>query len=201
MKRSHDQMSSESRQSPCASNHRDPSNQPAQSSSNSLFNFSLSPIRRSFDLRRPVMSQPRPEPRNEVIDLTEEPSSPAELHTIPPPRTNTSNLRANRPPRFDRNIISIDEQEDRAIDLREESPEIQFHFTATFSVSQCFKTYKRSQTARTHTSSDDSTSTSPCCSTNCRNSSWRSPSTSPQKTALRGFRVLWTSWSRKPLQR
>ena len=73
------------------------------------------------------MSQPRPEPRHEVIDLTEEPSSPAEPHTIPPPRTNALNLRrAHRPPRFDRNIISIDEQEDQAIDLREESPEIQF---------------------------------------------------------------------------
>ena len=73
------------------------------------------------------MSQPRQEPRHEVIDLTEEPSSPAETPSIPPPATHTENpRRPNRPPRFDRNIISIDEQEDGAIDLREESPEIQF---------------------------------------------------------------------------
>ena len=127
MKRNHDQMSSESRQTPCAANHREFSNQPTESSSNSLFNFNLSPIRRSLDLRRPVMSQPRPEPRHDVIDLTEEPSSPAEPATIPIPRTNTSSSRrANRPPRFDRNIISLDEQQNQAIDLREESPEIQF---------------------------------------------------------------------------
>ena len=117
-------MSSESRQTSCSSSHREHSNQSAQSSSgNLLSSLGLQPIRRSFDLRRPVMSQPA----RDVIDLTADPSSPAETQTPPPASTHTSRLRgAHRPPRFERNIISIDEQEHETVDLREESPEIQF---------------------------------------------------------------------------
>ncbi len=117
-------MSSESRQTPCSSSHREHSNQSAQSSSSNLLSsLGLQDIRRSFDLRRPVMSQPA----RDVIDLTEDPSTPTETQTPPPASTHSGRLRgAHRPPRFDRNIISIDEQEDEAVDLREESPEIQF---------------------------------------------------------------------------
>ena len=107
----------------CNTHNHDPSNQTAQSSSNSLFNFNVPSHRRGFDLRRPIMSQPR----QDIIDLTDDTSSPPETHIIPPgpSRTETS-ATANRPPRFERNIINVDEQETSAVETREESPEIQF---------------------------------------------------------------------------
>ncbi len=115
-------MSSEPRRPLCNSHHHDFPNQTAQPSSGSLFNF-IPPPRRGFDLRRPIMSQPR---RN-VIDLTEDTSSPPEAHRTPPaPTHNEASTAANRPPRFDRNIINIEEQEDTAVNLREESPDVQF---------------------------------------------------------------------------
>ena len=117
-------MSHESRQTYCGFSHREHLDQSARSSSSDLLNsFRLQPIRRSFDLRRPVMSQSS----RDVIDLTEDPSSPAENHSFPPTSTdNERSRRANRPPRFDRDIIRIDEQEDEPVEGREESPEIQF---------------------------------------------------------------------------
>jgi len=118
-------MERESREARCNSHHRERSipNTNAQPATSTLFNLNISPPnRRGFDLRRPIMSQ---QPRRGVIDLTEETSSPApEAQTIPPASTNTRG--ANRPPRFDREIISVDDQEDNAIHVREESPEIQF---------------------------------------------------------------------------
>lgn len=63
----------------------------------------------------------------QVIDLTEDGSSPVAAHIVPPTFTQPEGYRgAQRPPRFDRDIISIDDQEDETVDLREESPEIQF---------------------------------------------------------------------------
>ena len=63
----------------------------------------------------------------QVIDLTEDGSSPVTAQIIPSTFTHSEGQRgAQRPPRFDRNIISIDDQEEEAVDLREESPEIQF---------------------------------------------------------------------------
>lgn len=64
----------------------------------------------------------------QVIDLTEDrSSSPIGAHIVPPTLSHIEGQRvAQRPPRFDRDIISIDDQEDEAVDLREESPEIQF---------------------------------------------------------------------------
>ena len=67
------------------------------------------------------------QPRQDVIDLTEDTSSPPFTHTIAPAqRDSEASTTANRPPRYDRNIIDIEEFEDNAVDLREESPEIQF---------------------------------------------------------------------------
>lgn len=117
-------MSSETRHTPCNS-HLLPesSSQHPQSSSNPLFNFNIPSFRRSVDLRRPIMSQST----QHFIDLTEDGSSPLAAQTIPPTFTHSEGQRgAQRPPRFDRDIISIDDQEDEAVDLREDSPEIQF---------------------------------------------------------------------------
>lgn len=117
-------MSSETRHIPCNSHllPESPSQHP-QSSSNSFFNFNIPSFRRSVDLRRPIMSQSA----QQVIDLTEDGSSPVAAQIVPPTFTHSEGQRgAQRPPRFDRDIISIDDQEDEAVDLREESPEIQF---------------------------------------------------------------------------
>lgn len=123
LQRSHDQMECDSRQTPCNSHLREPSSQNTSAQPTpSLFNLNM-PLsnRRGFDLRRPIMSQPR----RDVIDLTEETSSPApEPQTIPPATTSTRG--ANRPPRFDREIISVDDQDEDITNFREESPEIQF---------------------------------------------------------------------------
>ncbi|KAL9138403.1 MAG: hypothetical protein Q9175_000386 [Cornicularia normoerica] len=63
----------------------------------------------------------------QVIDLTEDGSSPVAAQIVPPTFSHSEGQRgAQRPPRFDRDIISIDDQEDEAVDLREDSPEIQF---------------------------------------------------------------------------
>ena len=63
----------------------------------------------------------------QVIDLTEDRSSPVAAQNVPPAFTHSEGQRsAQRPPRFDRDIISIDDQEDEAVDLRDDSPEIQF---------------------------------------------------------------------------
>ena len=63
----------------------------------------------------------------QVIDLTEDRSSPVTGRVVPPTFSHSEGQRgAQRPPRFDRDIISIDDQEDEAVDLREDSPEIQF---------------------------------------------------------------------------
>ena len=63
----------------------------------------------------------------QVIDLTEDRSSPVAAQTIIPPFARLEGQRgAQRPPRFDRDIISIDDQEEEIVELREDSPEIQF---------------------------------------------------------------------------
>ena len=63
----------------------------------------------------------------QVIDLTEDRSSPVAAHVVSSTFSHLEGQRAaQRPPRFDRDIISIDDQEDEAVDLREDSPEIQF---------------------------------------------------------------------------
>ena len=63
----------------------------------------------------------------QVIDLTEDRSSPVAAHVVSSTFSHIEGHRtAQRPPRFDRDIISIDDQEDEAVDLREDSPEIQF---------------------------------------------------------------------------
>ena len=63
----------------------------------------------------------------QVIDLTEDRSSPVAAQNVPPTFTHSEGSRsAQRPPRFDRDIISIDDQDDEAVELRENSPEIQF---------------------------------------------------------------------------
>lgn len=63
----------------------------------------------------------------QVIDLTEDGSSPLAGQTVSSTSTHSDGQRgAQRPPRFDRDIISIDDQEDEAVDLRDDSPEIQF---------------------------------------------------------------------------
>ena len=117
-------MSNETRHTPCNSRLLPESSSPhPQSSSSSLFNFNIPSFRRSVDLRRPIMSQST----QQVIDLTEDGSSPVAAQIIPPTFTHSEGQRgAQRPPRFDRDIISIDDQEDDAVDLREDSPEIQF---------------------------------------------------------------------------
>ena len=62
-----------------------------------------------------------------VIDLTDDRSSPVTSQVMQPIFPHSEGQRgAQRPPRFDRDIINIDDQEDEAVDLREESPEIQF---------------------------------------------------------------------------
>jgi len=113
-------MSSGSGRSSCHSGYND---HPNQSTSNSFFNLNIPPFRRGFDLRRPIMSQPR----RDVIDLTEDTNSPPHAQTIPPvPIHHEASTAANRPPRFDRNIIHIDDEEDDTVDARGESPEIEF---------------------------------------------------------------------------
>ena len=63
----------------------------------------------------------------QVIDLTEDRNSPVAAHVVSSRFSHSEGQRtAQRPPRFDRDIISIDDQEDEAVDLREDSPEIQF---------------------------------------------------------------------------
>ena len=63
----------------------------------------------------------------QVIDLTEDRSSPVAAQNVPPTFTHSEGSRsAQRPPRFDRDIISIDDQDDEAVELRDDSPEIQF---------------------------------------------------------------------------
>ena len=64
--------------------------------------------------------------RQDVIDLTQDTNSPPGSNTSPPLMTSEAPVAANRPPHFDRDIINLDDQEGSAIDLREESPEIQF---------------------------------------------------------------------------
>ena len=65
--------------------------------------------------------------QQQVIDLTEDGSSPVAAQIVPHISTHSEGPRgAQRPPRFDRDIISIDDQDDEAVDLREDSPEIQF---------------------------------------------------------------------------
>jgi hypothetical protein len=113
-------MSGEARRSSCHSGHNEP---PNPSTSTSFFNLSIPPLRRGFDLRRPIMSQPR----RDVIDLTEDTSSPPHAQVIPPAPLHLEGLTAtNRPPRFDRNIIHIDDEEDNIRDPGGESPEIEF---------------------------------------------------------------------------
>lgn len=122
-KRNHQQMSSETRHSCNSHLLPESSSQHAQISSDSLFNFNIPPFRRSVDLRRPIMSQST----QHVIDLTEDRSSPVTSQVMQPPFSHSEGQRgAQRPPRFDRDIINIDDPEDEAVDLRENSPEIQF---------------------------------------------------------------------------
>lgn len=74
-----------------------------------------------LDLRRPIMSQPR---RN-VIDLTEESNSPPNALPAAPAPTIRRSEAAIRGPRFERDIIDV-EQEPEVLTPRDESPEIQF---------------------------------------------------------------------------
>ena len=117
-------MSTEPQPLSCNNHRYESPSQTTHSSSESLFNFGIPAFRRGFDLRRPIMSQPT----QQFIDLTEDTSSPPQTHIMSrAPTQNSDSTTANRPPRFDRNIINIDDQEDApGIDLREESPEIQF---------------------------------------------------------------------------
>lgn len=67
------------------------------------------------------------QPRRDVIDLTEDRSSPAEAQSFPPGYSiYEARIPAQRPPRFDREIISIDDQDDDVVGVRASSPEIQF---------------------------------------------------------------------------
>ena len=125
IKRSHAQMESDSRHTRCLRHHRErsTSNPNAQpSTNNSRFNLNI-PLstRGGLDLRRPIMSQFG----RDIIDLTDGSISPVPQHQIVPP-VSINTRGANRPPRFDREIISVDDQEDNSVPLREESPEIQF---------------------------------------------------------------------------
>ena len=66
------------------------------------------------------------QPRQDVIDLTQDTSSPPETPvTRRPPQYAEGSTAANRPPRFNRNIINVDEQDDGVAGQREESPEIE----------------------------------------------------------------------------
>ena len=114
-------MTSESNQT----RHREPSSAAGRSSNNMPFNISIPPFRFAgdgFDMRRPVMQQQR----QEFIDLTEDSSSPAEVQTTPLTSNPGHSRGAHRPPRYARNIIDLDEQDDVPGTRREESPEIQF---------------------------------------------------------------------------
>lgn len=126
VQRTHDQMSSEPGHLSCHTSQNNFSTQSAQSAANSFFHFrnlDLPPLRRGFDLRRPIMSQPR----QDVIDLTEDTNSPPHAQTIPPaPLHDEVSAAANRPPRFDRNIIHIDDEEAEPVITRGASPEIEF---------------------------------------------------------------------------
>lgn len=141
-------MSSETRHLPCNSHLlAESSSQHPQSSTNPVFNFNIPPFRRSVDLRRPIMSQST----QQVIDLTEDGSSPIAAQIVPPTFTHTGGQRgAQRPPHFDRDIISIDDQEDEAADLREDSPEIQFLTSRPRSRSLSTTTYARHQSTLRH---------------------------------------------------
>ena len=82
----------------------------------------LPPIRferDGLDLRRPIMSRPQ----SSVIDLTDLPDSP------PPPQNHVPrSSRANRPPRFSRDIIVLDAENDQtegAVVVRDGSPEVE----------------------------------------------------------------------------
>lgn len=117
VQRTHDQMSSEPGHLSCHTGQDVYSTHSAQSDSNSFFHF------RNLDLRRPIMSQPR----RDVIDLTEDTNSPPHPQTIPPaPLHEEVSTAANRPPRFDRNIIHIDDEEAEPVITRGASPEIEF---------------------------------------------------------------------------
>lgn len=67
------------------------------------------------------------QPRRDVIDLTEDTSSPPHAQIIPPaPMHHEAPTPANPLPRFDRNIIHIDDEENDITHARGESPEIEF---------------------------------------------------------------------------
>ena len=116
-------------QSPWLFNPPEPSSNNAPSSSNTPFTFQLPTLRYpgdGLDLRRPVMSQPS----QDVIDLTEEPDSP----TLPGDTPNSTSLhqppRFSRLPRFQQDIIDIDDEENRpAHGARSGSPEIQLLYS------------------------------------------------------------------------
>ena len=131
--RNHDQISNlSSRQSPC-------SVYEAEASINNTRSFGLDNIRMpaiprfrgdGLDMRRPVMST-QPPPQNEahnVIDLTEDPPSPvsapqSNVHPLNRRPTPHPFPRARRGPRYERDIIDA---ETPAVDLRENSPEVEF---------------------------------------------------------------------------
>ena len=147
--RSHDQMSSESRTATCTSSRLSTASghNTSSSSSSTVFgnlripSFRLHP-RDGFDMRTPLMSQhhqrpqppPPPRPQQDVIDLTQESSSPRAGFVLPPERTpdpllrrpsRTSPTRSlrnrqNNPP--DHNVIDLSEDDNN----RQSSPDIQF---------------------------------------------------------------------------
>ena len=150
LKRNHDQMSRESNPT-CSARRPSTSsiNNNATSSSSSIFgnlripSFRLN-ARDGFDMRRPVMSQPQPQPRpqtpqhQDVIDLTDESSSPARDFVLPPESTPDPLLRRPSRHTFRRPLPRQAQHADSVIDLSEEddvtgitsarhsSPEIQF---------------------------------------------------------------------------
>ena len=122
--------------SPWTSNFPEPFHNNNNTSTIPTFDFSLRlPPMRSIgdamrsvgdglDFRRPVMSQPS-QPTQSIIDLTEEPDSPLEHHHRQ--STNPTNIssRANRPPRFPRDIIDLEAESPDDGVTRGVSPDIE----------------------------------------------------------------------------
>ncbi|MCJ1418666.1 hypothetical protein MMC32_005015 [Xylographa parallela] len=79
-----------------------------------------------LDYRRPVMSAPAD---LNVIDLTEEPDSPLQTHNRPAvPTSRAASTRASRLPRFSRNVIDLEEEEDYEVEPFEVDDETQRAF-------------------------------------------------------------------------
>lgn len=131
LQRNHDQISElPARQSPCSVREAEAAITNARSFG--LDNIRMPAIHRfrgdGLDMRRPVMStqQPAQQDAQNVIDLTQEPPSPVfapQSNVHPLNRRRSPHMRAQRGPRYDREIIDA---EAFAVDTRESSPEVQF---------------------------------------------------------------------------